>query len=253
MSAAQAVSGFGRPSGSELAAGRIGRLAHKLRNLFHPNRLFLRSGDPADELILAHHGPVEVRQTLAVWSLETFVKGEPDQARETALRRLGKFANGDNRSKARLRVARPVMQSAESSSRWRIRIAVPDASEDVIASSARNGKVRLQARNSETLAVLSVPGRPTKLAVQHAETAIRHAIAVTRWQPASGPILRLHSLPTALPFLSRFEIAVPVTERPCETPLTSRNEASTSSSIRQTTKRADEGARGGAGRLISAP
>jgi hypothetical protein len=62
------------------------------------------------------------------------------------------------------------------------------------------------------LAVIRVPGRPTKLAVQHAETAIRHAIAPTDWEATGGAMLRLHSLPTVLPFLGRFEVALPVVE-----------------------------------------
>ena len=61
--------------------------------------------------------------------------------------------------------------------------------------------------------MIRVPGRPTKLAIQHAETAIRHAVAPTDWEATGGAMLRLHSLPTVLPFLGRFEVALPVVER----------------------------------------
>jgi hypothetical protein len=213
MSATHAVSGFSRATGPGPAGNLIGRLGDRLRGLLHPNRLLFRSSDAVDELIVARHGPVEIHQTLAGWSLETCVKGEPDQARQTALRRLGNFVSGKHCSKAQLRVARPLVQAAEGAGRWRIRIAVPGLDSDFVAASARNGKVRLCTRKSETLAVISVPGRPTKLAIQHAETAIGHAIAPTRWQPAAGAMLRLHSLPTVLPFLGRFEVAVPLVER----------------------------------------
>lgn len=213
MSATQTVSGFSQSPALGRAGNLIGRIGTGLRRLLQPNWPLFGSSDTADELTVSHHGPVEIHQTLAGWSLETCVKGEPERARETALRRLGNFANGRNRSKMPLRVLRPLVQSAEGAGRWRVRIAVPNVDTEFVATSARNGKVRLYERNSETLAVIRVPGRPTRLAMQHAETAIRHALAVTRWQPAGGPVLRLHALPTVLPFLSRFEVAVPVIER----------------------------------------
>jgi hypothetical protein len=204
---------LGGGSGPGLAADLIGRLGHGLRKLLHPNLLLFRSDDTADELIVGHCGPVEIHQTLAGWSVETCVKGEPERARATALRRLGNYVNGRNRSMVRLRVARPLVQAQEGAGRWRFRVALPTVEDDLVATAARNGKVRLYARNAETLAVMRVAGRPTRLAMQHAETAIRHAIATTRWQPSGGAILRLHALPTVLPFLGRFEVAVPVVER----------------------------------------
>jgi hypothetical protein len=67
--------------------------------------------------------------------------------------------------------------------------------------------------DAELLGVIRVPGRPTPLAVRHAETAIRHAIAPTRWTATGGAMLRLHALPAVLPFLGRFEVAIPLAER----------------------------------------
>ena len=213
MSATHAVSGFSRASGLAFVCDLFGRLSDTLRKLLNPNLLLFRSNDTANELIIGHHGPVEIHQTLAGWSVETCVKGEPDRARATALRRLVNYVNGRNRSMARLRVVRPLVQVQEGAGRWRFRVALPDVDSDFVAAAARNGKVRLFARRSETLAVISVPGRPTRLSIQHAETAIRTAIAVSRWQPSGGALLRLHVLPAVLPFLGRFEVAVPVVER----------------------------------------
>ena len=82
MSTTHAVSGFSRPTGPGLSGDLIAWLRGRLRKLLHPNWLLSRSNDTADELIVARHGPVEIRQTLAGWSLETCVKGEPDRARE---------------------------------------------------------------------------------------------------------------------------------------------------------------------------
>jgi hypothetical protein len=182
--------------------------------LLSPEQTLFHSTETIDELTIEHHGPVEIRQTLAGWSLETFVKGEPDRARAIAVHSLSNYVNGRNRSRSHLSVALPLVQAHEGADRWRIRVAVPSVDAEFVATSPRYGKVRLQARNSEILAVIRVPGRPTPLAIQHAETAIRHAIAATRWQPAGGAMLRLHALPSVLPFRSRFEVAIAVVERP---------------------------------------
>jgi hypothetical protein len=212
MAAAHAVSGSGRATGRPVG-DLIARLSAKVRRLLNPNWLLFRSGETADELIVARHGPVEICRTLAGWSLETCVKGEPDRARATALRRLSNYVDGKNRSSTRLCAARPLVQTEESMDRWRISVALPGVDSDFVAVSGRNGRVRLRALDSETVAVIRVPGRPTKLAIQHAETAIRHAIESTGWEATGGAMLRLHALPGVLPFLNRFEVALPVVER----------------------------------------
>lgn len=192
---------------------QISRLGERFRRLVNQERALFLPGEIAEELTIEHHGPVEIRQTLAGWSLETSVEGEPDRARSVALARLGSYANGGHRGSAQSRLARPLVQAEEGARRWRIRAALPDGDAKVLASAPRKGSVRLHARNSETLAIIRVPGRPTPLAIRHAETAIRHAIAATRWQPTSGAMLRLHAPIPVLPFLGRFEVAVPVVER----------------------------------------
>jgi hypothetical protein len=207
------VSGLGRASRPGIARGLIARLGETMHRLLNPNSVLFRSNETADELIVARQGPVEIRQTLAGWSLETCVKGEPDRALATALRRLSNYVNGSNRSRSRLHVVRPLVQSEEAMGRWRVRVALPGVDGDFVAASGRNGRVRLRALDSELLAVIRVPGRPTPLAILHAETAIRYAIAATRWTATGGAMLRLHTLPAVLPFLGRFEVAVPVAER----------------------------------------
>ena len=213
MSTTHAVSGFSRPTGPGISGDLIAWLRGRLRKLLHPNWLLSSSNDTADELIVARHGPVEIRRTLAGWSLETCVKGEADRARATALRRLTNYVDGKNRSSTPLCAARPLVQTEVSMYRWRISVALPGVDSDFVAASGRKGRVRLRTLDSETLAVIRVPGRPTKLAIQHAETAIRHAIAPTDWEATGGAMLRLHSLPAVLPFLGRFEVALPVVER----------------------------------------
>jgi hypothetical protein len=179
-----------------------------MRQLLRRDRLFFASSDTVNDVPIARHPPVEIIRTPAGWWLETCVKGEPDRARDTALRRLGNYA-----ASHRLRVARPLMQIEQAAGRWRLGVALPDMTDRAAAAIARNGRVRLRSLDTQTLAVIRVTGRPTRLAMQHAETAIWRVLALTRWTPAGSPVLRLHSLPTALPFLSSFEMAIPVVEQ----------------------------------------
>src|ERR1700758_5808066 len=101
-------------------------------------------------------------------------------------------------------VVRPLLLGEDAQGGWRVRIRLADGDGEIALTSARNGKVRVRASVSQTIALLGVPGRPTPLARQHAETAIRLALAPTRWEATGAAILRLHSLPAILPFLGRF-------------------------------------------------
>jgi hypothetical protein len=201
---------FGPKSASDLLARLRGLLPRPLSNA----PLLSRSAEPAEELVLAKHGAVAIRQTVTGWSLETCVKGEPEQARATAMRRLANYAAGKNSRYGRLGTVRPLVQAEEARGRWRVRIGIADADTDVALTSARNGRVRVCIAEATTLAVMRVPGRPTLLAMQHAETAIRHAIAATRWEVVGTTMLRLNGLPNVLPFRGSFEVAVPVAEHP---------------------------------------
>jgi hypothetical protein len=207
------MSASGLMRGPGVAADLLGRLRGLLLS-FKPSDLSLRSCDAAEEMVIARHGTVAIHQTLAGWSLETCVKGEAERARTCALQRLARYVSGENRDKVRLHVVRPLVQAAEAPGRWRVRIGVAEADCNLVATMVRGGRVTVRATESETLAVIRVPGRPTPLAMRHAETAIRHAIAPTRWEITGPTMIRLHdALPAVLPFLGRFEVAVPVVQR----------------------------------------
>ncbi|MEJ0015799.1 MAG: heme-binding protein [Acetobacteraceae bacterium] len=211
MSATNTVSFAGRASGAGLVGDVITRLGDRLRRAIDPGRLLFRGNDTAAETVVARHGPVEVRATSAGWVLETCVKGELEPARAKGMRRLANFVNG--RGRACLRAARPLVQTQEAAGRWRLRVAVPGLDSSFAATAPRNGKVRLRTLEPETLAVIRVSGRPTPLSIHHAETAIRQAIAGSLWEPMGPVVVRLHALPAILPFLSRYEVALPVTDR----------------------------------------
>jgi len=214
MSASEAVNQAGLSPRPGFAGELLARLRGLLPRSLNNTALLAQSSEPAEELLRARYGAVEIRQTVTGWSLETCVKGEPDQARATALRRLANYACGKNSSHRRVGTVRPLVQTEEARGRWRVRLGIADADTGVALTSARNGRVRVCIAEATTLAVMRLPGRPTLLAMQHAETAIRHAIAATQWQVAGAAMLRLNALPNLLPFLGSFEVAVPVGERP---------------------------------------
>lgn len=183
-----------------------------------PQRLFgsawspFRTTELANESILSRHGPVDIVETAPGWLIETCVKGDAERARRSALHRIEKFLAQQNRVGYHLQPVKPLMQSAEALGRWRICLFLRNGVGGEFPVT-RNGKVRVRQIFPEALAVIRVPGRPTSLALRHAEVAIRHAVATTHWEAAGAVMLRLHALPTVLPFLGRFEVAVPVVQR----------------------------------------
>ena len=185
---------------------------------FLPQKFFgtawspFRTTEMADESALAHHDPVDIVETSPGWLIETCVKGDAERARRSALHRIEKFLANQHRIGFHLQPIRPLMQLAEAPGRWRIRLFLRNGDGRDFPVT-RNGKVRVRQIFPEALAVIRVSGRPTSLALRHAETAIRHAIATTRWEAAGAVMFRLHALPTVLPFLGRFEVAVPVVQR----------------------------------------
>jgi hypothetical protein len=183
-----------------------------LRSLFGSSMSSFRSTETAAESIVSHHGPVDIVETGSGWLIETCVKGEAERARRSALHRIEKFLAQQDRVGFHLQPIKPLMQLAEAPGRWRIRLFLRDGDVGDLPVT-RNGKVRVRQIFPEALAVLRVPGRPTSLALRHAEVAIRHAVATTHWEAAGPVMLRLHALPAVLPFLGRFEVAVPVVQR----------------------------------------
>ena len=212
MSATHAVSGFSR--GPRRPVGiLIARISEKAQRLWSPNWLPFRSNEAADELIVEHHGPVEIHQTLAGWSLETCIEGRTrpsSRDRSSAPGQLCEWQKskpGAATCHAPSRAGRgrrgPVVVSRRIAKRGqRVRGHLGAQRQDQ-TTRPRVGNARRDPRT----------GRPTKLAIHHAETAIRLAIASTRWQPTGGAMLRLHTLPRGAASPWPLEVAVPVAER----------------------------------------
>jgi SOUL heme-binding protein len=213
MATSETVRLAGTPSRPGFASEQLARLRGLLSRCLHRTPPLSGCAEPIQEAVIAHVGEVEIRQTATGWSLETCVKGEPGQARETAVKRLATYAAGTNSRHGRFGTVRPLVQMADVHGRWRVRIGIANTDTDLALTSARSGKVRVCVSEAKTIAVISVRGLPTAAAMQHAEADIRHAIATTRWEAAGPAMLRLDALPKLMPFLGRFEIAMPVVER----------------------------------------
>lgn len=214
MSASETVSLAGAPSRLGIASELLARLRGVLPHFLHKTTLLAGSAVPAEEAVIAHHGEVEIRRTATGWSLETRVKGDLERARDTAVKRLANYAAGMNSCRGRLGTVRPLVQTAEAPGRWRVRIGIACTDTNLALTSARNGRVRVSVTEATTIAVVRVPGLPTPRAMQHAEAAVRRAIAATRWEAAGPAMLRFNALPAILPVRGCFEIAVPVVEQP---------------------------------------
>lgn len=165
------------------------------------------------ETVIASRGSVEIRQIPAGCIVQTCVKGEPAQARETALRRLAKYTHGNNRSGTILDTVRPVMQQQQAPGRWLIGVRLAKAGDALTAPAPCVPKVKLVSRESEMLAVVRVPGRPTHGSVAGGDAIILNAIDSTGWIATGSPMIRLHARGPLRWFASGFEVAVPVAPR----------------------------------------
>ena len=165
------------------------------------------------ESVVASRGSVEIRQIPAGCVAQTCVKGEPAQARETALRRLAKYTHGNNRSSAILDTVRPVMQRQQAPGRWLIGVRLAKFDDTLTAPAPCEPKVKLISRAPEMLAVVRVAGRPAHGSVTAGDAIILNAIDGTDWIATGSPMIRLHAR-GPLPWLgSGFEVAVPVAPR----------------------------------------
>jgi hypothetical protein len=172
-----------------------------------------RRRETSDESAIAYLGPVEIRRMPAGRFVGTCVNGEPAQARETALRRLTSYLNGDNRGGAILRAERPLIQQQLGPRLWRISVRLPMVADDRIAPPPRAPKVKLWVVQPGWLAVLRMSGRPAHSAVTGGDAMVLNAIADTEWVATGSPMIRLRGSGLVQWFIGGFEVAVPVAPR----------------------------------------
>jgi hypothetical protein len=169
--------------------------------------------ESAAETLVATHGGVEIRRLPSGCVARTCVKGELAQARETALRRLGRYVDGDNAAAARLVAERPVTQQRLESRRWLISVRLPTIEDASGAPAPRGPKVKVVRNEPELLAVVRMGGWPKENSVTRGDTRILAAIANTKWVAIGKPTLRLHRRAPIGWLIGGFDIAVPVERR----------------------------------------
>jgi hypothetical protein len=193
--------------------GVVARLLEYVPHLLAPRWSILRLSETKPETVVAHHGAVEIRQPDGGFSLQTRVKGELDQARATALRRLASYLKGTNRSAMQIRAAGPLTQSEESPGRWLVGVGLSGVGDTFAATVSRGGRVQICSAPPATVAVLCMAGRPKRDAIILGEAVIRATLGDTVWVPTGGPIIRMHRAPAVLSPANRFEIALPIALR----------------------------------------
>jgi hypothetical protein len=179
-----------------------------------PDRWFiLRFSHAAHEDVVARYGSVEIRRTEGGLSAETRVKGEREQACATALCRLRQFLSRNFRSGIPLRLRRPLVQFEEAPGRWSVHIGLSGSPDNIMSPASRGGRVRVRAVEPETVAVVGLRGRVTAGAVEHGAATIIESLATTPWKVTGKPMVRLQTPGSILPFVGRFEVAMPVAGR----------------------------------------
>src|SRR5665213_3186858 len=167
--------------GSRLGELLIAGLLRVCGRVLPANWLIPRWRAATGETVIASHGSVEIRQIPAGCIVQTCVKGEPAQARETALRRLAKYTQGYNRSDAILGTVRPVMQQQQAPGRWLIGVRLAKAGDAFTAPAPSAPKVKLVSREAEMLAIVRVAGCPTHDSITGGDAIILNAIDSTDW------------------------------------------------------------------------
>ncbi len=143
----------------------------------------------------------------------TCVHGEPTAARDTALRRLINYLNGDNRGGVVLQAVRPVIQQPLGPLRWRISVRLPMVPDDGVPPAPRAPKVKLWSTQPGWLAIVRMSGRPAYGTVASGDAMMLDAIANTEWVATGAPMIRLHASGPLQWGTGSFEVAVPVAPR----------------------------------------
>ena len=198
---------------SWFGAALIAALRRRQARLVPAEWRIARQPAASGETIVASFGPVTIRRIPAGCFAVTCVNGEPAQARETAVRRLADYLNGNNRDAVRLDAERPVIQQQVGPRLWRIsaRLRTPGTAAEAPAS--RTPKVKLLSRDSTWLAIVRMTGQPTFGQVASGDTIVLDAITNTEWVATGAPMIRLHASGPVQWLAGGFEIAVPVAPR----------------------------------------
>jgi hypothetical protein len=193
--------------------GRLTTCLARMPILLSDRSLILRMSDAADERVLACYGQLEIHQRDGGLSAQTRVKGEQDQALVTALQRLRQFLLKNYRSGLDIRLRRPLVQFEEVPGRWVVRMNLLGARNGVLSPASRGGRVRVIPLEAQTVGVLPVHGQPTIRAIEEGAERMRNLLVSTPWLALGDPAIRLEAPLSRLPFMTHFELELPVSRR----------------------------------------
>jgi len=198
------------------SAGNIRRgsvIGGLLRRLIPAEARIRRPRGTSPEAIVASLGAVEIHQVPTGCFVRTCANGEPAQARETALKRLTEYLDGNNIGAVRLDAERPVVLEQRGQRRWRISLRLSLPGDGLTAPTPCASKVKLEARETELFAVVRMAGHPDHDTIAWGDAIVLDALTASHWVAIGIPIIRLPASGFTRWFKPDFEIAVPVAPR----------------------------------------
>jgi hypothetical protein len=189
----------------------------------------IRSGteEPAYKVI-AHVGPVEIRQYGPRLAASTMVPGDEVAARSTGFRRLAGYIFGANtqaasipmtapvvesRSSAKIPMTAPVAQSQSANGAWTITFYMPQKySMQTLPKPSRPG-IEIHQIPAAIDAVYRFSGIPNIAAVDKARGVLLGQLANSAWEITGNPVTWFYDPPWTLPWCRRNEVAVAVAPR----------------------------------------
>jgi hypothetical protein len=189
----------------------------------------IRTGteEPAYKVI-AHVGPVEIRQYGPRLAASTMVPGDEVAARSAGFRRLAGYIFGANtqatsismtapvvesRASAKIAMTAPVAQSQSANGAWTITFYMPQKySLQTLPKPSRPG-IEIHQVPGAIDAVYRFSGIPNIAAVDKARALLLGQLANSAWEITGDPVTWFYDPPWTLPWCRRNEVAVPVAPR----------------------------------------
>ncbi len=180
--------------------------------------------------VVAHVGPVEIRQYAARIAADTVVSGDEEASRSAGFRRLASYIFGANRSRTEIamtapvsqQVSRsetvamtdPVAQARDPSGAWHIRFFMPSKYTMESLPTPDNASVKLMPVPPALMAVYRFSGSIDPSAVATARRTLIARLDGSAWRIIGEPVSWFYDPPWTLPPFRRNEVAVAVDRAP---------------------------------------
>ena len=180
--------------------------------------------------VVAHVGPVEIRQYGPRIAAETTVDGDEIAARSQGFRRLAGYIFGGNHTHQSIAMTAPVAQRSKTGGKniamtapvvqrpgdgggWTIEFFMPAGDTMEALPVPDNPAVTLVSVPPATDAVIRFSGIASPDAVARERADLLRRLQASEWDPVGSPVTWFHDPPWTLPPLRRNEVAVAVERR----------------------------------------